>query len=87
MEVAGPRPRRLLIRAGIILLALGIAHVLGWREYLCVLSGAHPEPGSGLVVPAAACLYLVAYFAAVLVAPVLLIAALVETVWNRLAQR
>jgi hypothetical protein len=76
-----------VIRAGIILLVLGIAHVLGWREYVCVLSGAHPEPGFGMVAPLAACLYLIAYFGAVLVAPVLLIAALVETVWNRLAQR
>ena len=68
-----------LAKRGIVILALFAAvHLLGLREYLPLLCGS-PAPGTlPREVQALFCTtYLVLYFAAVLVAPVLLIAAAV----------
>jgi hypothetical protein len=65
-------PAGLLKRAAIVAAAFLVCHLAGWRELTSVLSGT--PPGSTLAALGGV-LYLVSYFAAVIVAPVLVIAA------------
>jgi hypothetical protein len=65
-------------RAIILVVVFAILHVAGAREAVGFLSGTVPE-GHG--VPLFGALYLLAWFGAVLVAPILLIAAAIEKVY------
>jgi hypothetical protein len=61
--------------AGIIAAALLIMHAAGLRDYTCVISGTFPQGASrsGMTV-ALGILYAAAYFAAVVAAPILVLA-------------
>lgn len=74
--------RRLLYRALGIAVLFVLAHALGWRAYLCVLSGAAPASAHPTFALVAGCAYLLLYFGVVLVAPVLVLAAGFETAWR-----
>lgn len=68
--------RGLAVRAVILLAVFALAHLAGLRQFLPLLCGS-PAPGDyPRVVQALACgTYLAAYFCAVLVAPVFVLAA------------
>ena len=68
-------PRALLFWATTMLIAFGIVHALGWREFTTVLSGTVPKDNTEAEAAFKAVTYMAAYFATVLVAPILLIAA------------
>ena len=75
----------LLITALLLVLALGFFHALGMREEVSVLSGtappgAHASPLLGVV-------YALSWFAALIVAPILALAALIERALARLDGR
>lgn len=68
--------RALALRAAILLAVFAVLHLAGLREYMPLLCGS-PAPGNASRLVQALCCtsYLIFYFAAVLVAPVLLLAA------------
>lgn len=68
-------PRALLFWATVIVIGFGIVHVLGWREYTTVLSGTIPSGNSEAEAGFKALAYMMAYFSAVLLSPIFLIAA------------
>jgi hypothetical protein len=68
-------PAGLAIAAVIIAVAFGVAHALGLRPYTAVLSGTAPPGASGGAAIALGLAYVALYFAFVIVAPILLIAA------------
>jgi hypothetical protein len=76
-------PRALLFWATTMLIAFGIVHALGWREFTTVLSGTIPKDNTEAEAAFKALAYMSAYFATVLLAPILLIAAAL----NRLIER
>ncbi len=68
--------RWLLTRAGLILVCLCAVHMLGWRENVSFLSGTPADGGrAGLFSVATGITYALVYFAAVVGAPILGIAA------------
>jgi hypothetical protein len=73
-------PPGLLLRAGILLAAFGAFHLLGWRDDTRVLSGTS-APSEGAV--ARGMLYAAAYFSAVLLCPILILAAAIQMVMQR----
>jgi hypothetical protein len=78
--VGGPffSPKGLLVRAAEIALLFVIGHVLGLRAYATILSGTSPTGGAadlwGILF---ACLYLLTYFASVVLVPIMIIGSLV----------
>ncbi len=68
-------PRGFLTTAAMLAVLFGICHVAGLREYASVLCGQLPE-GNELAVPFGA-IYVLFYFAFVLLAPVLVLGAAV----------
>ena len=77
-------PRALLFHATVIVIAFGIFHALGWREFTTVLSGTIPADNSSAEAGFKALAYMASYFASVLLAPILLIAAAIQFVLKRL---
>lgn len=77
-------PRALLFWAVTILIAFGIVHALGWREFTTVLSGTIPKDNTEAEAAFKALAYMTAYFATVLIAPICLIAAALSLVIERL---
>lgn len=76
-----------LRKAALIALAYGICQVAGLREHTTIISGTTPTPdGSVLVSALLAALYMAAYFAFVLLAPILLLAAGLWAAMNRALQ-
>ena len=77
------------VAGALLVLALfGAMHLLGWRADTCIISGT--VPGSGAAADAAVLrglLYAGAYFGAVVVAPLLIIAAGLQAGWSWLASR
>jgi hypothetical protein len=72
-------PKDLLLRAAAIALAFLIAHLAGLREYTSFPSGTVPSPDMGWQQAASGGLvYLILYFAFVLLAPILVIAAILQ---------
>ena len=67
-------PRALLIRAAIIIVAYLITHLAGFRAYTCVLCGTLPGQ-SDSTLATMGIIYVLLYFATVLIAPVFIIAA------------
>jgi hypothetical protein len=70
------RSRSLFVRATILWAAFALLHALGLRAYTSILSGTAPtgDPAD-LRAVALGCAYVVFYFAAVVVAPILTLAA------------
>ena len=65
-------PAGLLKRAAILVAAFLVCHLSGWRDLTSVLSG---TPASSTLTALGGVLYAFCYFAAVIVAPILVIAA------------
>lgn len=82
--------RGLLLRAALIALAYGVCHLLGWRDYTSILSGTVPA-SDGVALrnlhSLLGLLYVFAYFAFVLIAPILAIAGMLMALAERLWQR
>ena len=79
-------PKGLLVRAGLIALFFLLCHAAGLREYTSIVSGTSPTGDVGDIFSVAlAGLYLVAYVAAVLVAPIMLLASAIFTALQLLA--
>ena len=76
-------PAGFVVLATLIALAYHVYHGLGWREYTCVLSGTPPVGDPSELTWLRAGIYMVFYFAYVLVAPILLIAAAVALLMQR----
>ncbi|MBI1785669.1 hypothetical protein HYR69_11050 [Candidatus Sumerlaeota bacterium] len=69
-------PKGLLLRAGILLLLFAAGHLAGWREGASLISGTLPEGDRGNTLAIAEGIYyILSYFAAVLAAPILILAA------------
>jgi hypothetical protein len=69
-------PRGWLVRAAIIIFAWALMHLLGWRDDTRIISGTSlPNDFAGAVGASRGVAYLLAYFAAVVVAPILVIGA------------
>ncbi len=78
-------PKGFLLRAGIIALIFFILHIAGLREYTIILSGNSPtENPAQTLAGALGCIYIVFYFALILCAPILLIAAPIFAALTRL---
>ena len=76
-------PAGFVVLAALIAGAYHVCHGLGWREYTCVLSGTPPVGDSSDLTWLRAGIYVVFYFAYVLVVPILLIAAAVVLLMQR----
>jgi len=75
---------RLLLRSVLIAAAWLAAHLVGWRDYTSIISGTSPTGGTVTVLPLVlGVTYGVLYFGAMLVAPVLVIAAILLLVISR----
>ena len=74
-----------LFRAAIIAVVFAICHLLGWREHTTFLTGTPTAAETGLSTSATlGTFYMAAYFAFVLLTPILLVAASILFVWQRL---
>jgi hypothetical protein len=69
-------PRGWIVRAAVIVLAWLLMHLLGWRDDTRIISGTSlPNDFAGVLGAFRGVAYLLAYFAAVVVAPTLVIGA------------
>lgn len=81
-------PKDFLRHVILSLLVFGILHLLGWREYASFLNGTtgsldvNPETAALLGI-----LYVLAYLATIVVAPILLIAAAIQYSFRRFRSR
>jgi hypothetical protein len=74
--------------AVLIVVLFAVAHAFGLREYTTIISGTMASPTLGVETCALLGMgYLALYFGAVVLAPVLLIAAALLKLWERLARR
>ncbi len=80
------RPAGWLGSAVLFLAVFGVFHVLGWRDDTSFLTGTVPTKGADAMV-VRGMLYSVAYLAAVLVSPILILAALLRVVLERMLRR
>ena len=72
------------LRAGVLLILFLIVHLAGFREYASVISGTVPQGSFGMAVDQFfAVAYVFLYLSAVVVAPILAIAALVFLILDR----
>ena len=76
-------PTGLMLRAGVLWLAYGAAHLAGWRECTSILCGTLP---GGWWAQLAGVIYVALHFTAVVACPILVIAAgllvVVKWVWR-----
>jgi hypothetical protein len=78
-------PRGFLLRAGLITLIYFILHLAGFREYTIILSGNSPTDNpANTSASSLGCVYIVFYFAWILLAPILLLAVPFFAALNRL---
>jgi len=68
-------PMWFLVCAGLVTVAFGLLHLFGARNYTSILSGTAGSTNGSVVAALLGLAYAFAYFATVLVAPVLVIAA------------
>jgi hypothetical protein len=73
-------PLSLLMRAAFLLIVFGVFHLLGWRDDTRILSGTSLPSDAAVV---RGLLYAAAYFSAVIVSPILLLAAAMQTAMYR----
>ena len=78
--------RPLLIWAVVIVMLFGLANALGLRGYMTVLSGTMPSASAGVTMVLCV-VYLALYLGAVLAAPILILATLIELAVRRVAGR
>jgi hypothetical protein len=77
-------PTGMILRALLIALSFAICHALGWREYTTFISGSQADVVMDRSVSTlCAVAYMAAYFGSVLIAPVLLLAAIIINLWDR----
>jgi hypothetical protein len=77
-------PGDLVVKAALIALVFGVCELGGLREHTTIISGTTAAPGAGAGMSAVwAATYLVSYFAFVLAAPILLLAAALVLLVNR----
>lgn len=88
--VAAPTfsPLGLAVRALVVALVFVLCHSLGWREHTTFISGSEVAVDSdrGLSILGGVT-YMAAYFGAVLVSPILLLAAIVLKLWNNIVPK
>src|ERR1043165_7583867 len=68
-------------------LTFGVCSILGWREYTSVLSGTYPTSGDPNDAVTRGVTFVILYFGAIVVVPILFIAALLMYLWQRLNRR
>jgi hypothetical protein len=76
-------PRGFVTAAAVIAVVFGILHALGLRPYTSILSGTAPPGAGGGEAVLLGLVYVAAYFACVVAAPVLAIAAGIWWGWER----
>ena len=77
-------PKDLLQRAALILMLFAIAHLAGLREFTTIISGTLAEPSLGVEMCALLGFgYMALYFGAVVLVPILVIAAGLLFVWKK----
>jgi hypothetical protein len=72
------------VAAALIAAVYGVAHVLGWKEYVCCVFATSGDPGSHIVM---GLLYATAHLAFVLLVPCLALAAIILALLSRLFAR
>jgi hypothetical protein len=77
-------PRGMLLRAGLLVVIYALFHVLGWREHV---SAVYATSSARPVAAVAGILYALSYFALVLLAPILAVAAGILAVLQRVLAR
>lgn len=81
-------PKDFLRHAVLIVLVFGVAHLLGLREYTSFLNGTAGSVDLGYELSALLGMtYLVLYFAVVLLAPILVLAACLVSLWLKYQSR
>jgi len=81
-------PRTWLIGAALIAVVYVIEHLLGWRDYTSILSGTLPAAGAeGELNAILGMLYILTWFAFVILAPILLIGAVLNYALRRVSDR
>jgi hypothetical protein len=68
------------LRAGVLLAIFAAVHLLGWRDATCIISGTAPDSTTALH----GILYALAYFSAVILCPILILAAVLCALFRRL---
>ena len=77
-------PKELIRHAVLIVLAFGVAHAFGLREYTSFLNGTTGSTELGYELSALlGLIYLLLYFATVLLVPILFLAALLASLWHK----
>ena len=77
-------PKDFVRHAVLIVVLFAIAHVCGLREYTAMISGTMASPSLGAeICTLLAIVYMLFYFGAVVLAPILLIAAGLLFVWGK----
>lgn len=80
----GISPRSLLVTAAALAIAFGLSHLAGLRHYAGFLSGSAPaSTGDGALPAAFGVLYVLLYFACVVIVPILALAAGILAVLTR----
>ena len=77
-------PWGLVAVAACVAMAYGVAHVLGWREYVSSVFATSAGPNSHIIM---GLLYAITYFGFVLLAPLLVLAAVLFAILSRLFAR
>lgn len=81
-------PKDLVRHAALVVLLFAVAHAAGWRQFTSIISGTMAEPRLG---PDVCALlgsgYAALYFATMVLAPILLIAAGLLKLWEIIEQR
>jgi hypothetical protein len=79
-------PTGMILRALLIVLSFAIFHSLGWREHTTFISGSQADVAVDRSVSTlCAVAYMAAYFGTVLIAPVLLLTAILINLWDRVS--
>jgi hypothetical protein len=79
-------PRGLIVRAIYLVLLFGIVHLLGLREYTTFLSGTVARQTSLTTTAILGSVYALSYLAAILIAPILVMAAGLLKLWQHLSK-
>jgi len=76
--------RGMLVRAALVVATFVVCHALGFRAYTSVLSGTAAVAGMHhTVLGAVGLFYVLLYIGAVVLAPILVIAAILQLAWQR----
>jgi len=74
-------PSSLLLRAAFLLVVFATFHIVGWRDDTRILSGTSLPSDSAVV---RGLLYAAAYFTAVIICPILILTAAIQTAMQRI---